>query len=115
MTHTNNHINYIEFKANDLQQIKSFYQSTFNWVFEDYGPDYTAFSSSGLEGGFERSDKKIINGALVVLYHNDLKTLCELILKNGGTISQPVFEFPGGKRFHFLDPSNNELAVWSEL
>lgn len=23
------------------------------------------------------------------------------------------FSFPGGRRFHFTDPSGNELAVWS--
>jgi len=25
-----------------------------------------------------------------------------------------VFDFPGGKRFHFSDPTGNEFAVWSK-
>jgi predicted enzyme related to lactoylglutathione lyase len=32
----------------------------------------------------------------------------------GGKIVREIFEFPGGKRFHFSDPNGNELAVWSE-
>ena len=68
----------------------------------------------GIAGGFELSAKPIKNGALVVLYHNDLKAIKEKVIQNGGTISKEIFEFPGGKRFHFRDPSGNELAIWSE-
>jgi predicted enzyme related to lactoylglutathione lyase len=32
----------------------------------------------------------------------------------GGTIARPIFSFPGGRRFHFVDPAGNELAVWGE-
>lgn len=28
-------INYVEFKANDLQKIKDFYNATFGWSFTD--------------------------------------------------------------------------------
>ena len=111
---TDNHINYVEFKAKDLDRIKEFYTSSFDWEFTDYGPNYVAFSESGLQGGFERSDDAIINGVLVVLYHSDLLLIKERIMKAGGTISIDVFSFPGGRRFHFVDPSGNELAVWSE-
>ncbi len=110
----NNHINYIEFKAIDLEKIKSFYSKAFGWTFTDYGPSYVAFDESGLQGGFEKSDAKIVNGALVVLYHEDLKMLKDKISNAGGKISIDIFSFPGGKRFHFIDPSGNELAVWSE-
>lgn len=112
----NNHINYIEFKAQgDLDAIKAFYSRAFHWKFTDYGPIYTAFASSGLEGGFELTEEPIVNGGtLVILYHDNLGE-CQDIVKNaGGTISKEIFSFPGGKRFHFLDPSGNELAVWSD-
>ena len=114
MSTRDNHINYVEFKANDLEQTKQFYQQIFGWVFTDYGPTYTAFTESGLEGGFEKSDDPITNGALIVLYHKNLADTERKIIQAGGTISVPVFSFPGGRRFHFLDPSGNELAVWSE-
>ncbi len=114
MKSKNNHINYIEFKANDLETIKQFYNECFGWEFTDYGPTYVAFSESGLQGGFEKTDVEIINGALVVLYHQDLETIREEIIRVGGKISKDIFSFPGGRRFHFLDPSDNELAIWSD-
>ena len=107
-------INYIEFKASNLEAIKDFYASCFGWKFTDYGPAYIAFSESGLEGGFELTQDAIVNGALVVLYHTNLEIIQKIIQDNGGIISKPVFSFPGGRRFHFLDPSGNELAIWSD-
>jgi len=109
-----NHINYVEFKAKDLEEIKEFYTASFDWAFIDYGPTYIAFSDSGIEGGFEKTDGEIINGVLVVLYHKDLDFLKNKIVKSNGEISKDIFSFPGGRRFHFMDPSGNELAVWSD-
>jgi len=107
-------INYIEFKANDLEKIKAFYTQAFGWSFTDYGPTYTAFSESGLEGGFEKTDDNITNGTLVVLYHENLLNIQEKVLQAGGKIVKDIFSFPGGRRFHFTDPSGNELAIWSD-
>ena len=109
-----NHINYIEFKGKDLEKIKQFYTNSFAWTFSDYGPDYTAFSESGLYGGFEKTEDEIVNGALVVLYHQNLDAIKNKILDSGGKITKDIFSFPGGRRFHFTDPSKNELAVWSD-
>ena len=106
-------INYVEFKAKDLSQIKTFYSNVFGWIFTDYGPNYTAFSDSGLAGGFEYTDGEIVNGVLVVLLHDDLDKIKKEVIDAGGIISVDTFSFPGGKRFQFLDPSGNELAVWS--
>ena len=110
----NNHINYVEFKANDLEAIKTFYNQAFGWKFKDYGPDYVSFSKSGLKGGFEKTEDSIINGVLVVLYHKNLDKIKNKIIIAGGKISKDIFSFPGGRRFQFLDPSGNELAVWSD-
>jgi len=110
----NNHINYVEFKAQDLEKIKKFYNQSFGWIFTDYGPTYTAFSESGLAGGFEKTEGDIVNGALVVLYHQDLSNIKDKIIKASGKISKDIFSFPGGHRFHFMDPAGNELAVWSD-
>ena len=109
-----NHINYVEFKAKDIASIKKFYSACFDWTFTDYGATYIAFSDSGLQGGFEKTEDKIVNGALVVLYHKDLKAIKNKIIAEGGIISIDIFSFPGGWRFHFTDPSGNELAVWSD-
>lgn len=112
MRPTNNHINYIEFKATDLEAIKSFYSKAFGWKFTDYGDGYVAFESSGLDGGFEKTDETIKNGVLVVLYHEDLDSIKSYLEQLGATITVDIFAFPGGKRFQFLDPSGNELAIW---
>ncbi|MDG5491253.1 VOC family protein [Psychroserpens sp. SPM9] len=114
MAKTNTPINYIEFKAHDLDAIKRFYNKAFGWIFTDYGPTYTAFSESGVEGGFELTEDRILNGALIVLYHDNLEAIEALVREAGGIISVPVFSFPGGRRFHFKDPSGNELAIWSD-
>ena len=109
-----NKINYIEFKSTDLKATKEFYQKCFDWKFTDYGSTYIAFSESGLDGGFEKTEEPIVNGALIVLYHENLKKIKDTITAAGGSIPIDIFSFPGGKRFHFLDPSGNELAIWSD-
>ena len=111
---TNNHIDYIEFKAHDLERTKAFYNKVFGWEFTDYGPTYTSFAESGIYGGFETTDDPIVNGALIVLYHAYLESSQAEVEKAGGEITKPIFSFPGGRRFHFKDPSGNELAVWSD-
>lgn len=112
MKPTNNHINYIEFKTHDLEAIKTFYNKVFGWQFTDYGANYVAFEASGIAGGFEKTEQPIINGALVVIYHDNLKQVKAKVLELGGTLSVDIFSFPGGSRFQFLDPSGNALAVW---
>lgn len=109
-----NTINYIEFKAHDLNTIKTFYSNVFGWKFTDYGDNYSSFSNieSGLDGGFEKTTEAIVNGVLVVLYNEDLIKSKQNVIAAGGKISADIFTFPGGSRFQFLDPSGNELAVW---
>ena len=110
----NNYINYIEFKCKDIEQTKVFYNKALGWKFTDYGENYIAFENSGVAGGFELTDAEISNGVLVILYHSDLEVIKKKVIDCGGRISVDIFSFPGGKRFQFLDPSGNELAVWSE-
>jgi uncharacterized protein len=110
-------INYIEFSSTDIARAKGFYSSVFGWTFQDYGPDYTSFSSEsgGIDGGFAKSEGSAgKSGPLVVLYSADLKATEEAVVRAGGTIVVPTFEFPGGRRFHFADGVGNVLAVWSE-
>ena len=109
-----NHIQYIEFQATDIEKMKKFYSTVFGWTFTDYGDDYTAFEDSGVSGGFGKTDSVTKGGPLVVLYNQKLELAKENIIKCGGIISKDIFAFPGGRRFHFTDPGNNELAVWSD-
>ena len=51
---------------------------------------------------------------LVILYAHDLEAMDAKVRAAGGRVIKPIFSFPGGRRFHFKDPSGNEMAVWSE-
>lgn len=111
-------INYIELPARDLVATKSFFTRVFGWNFTDYGPEYTAFNGAGLDGGFfqaELRSRTAEGGALVVLYSEDLEATMARVETGGGEILRPIFTFPGGRRFHFCEPSGNEFAVWSDL
>ena len=110
-------IDYIELPAENFDSAESFYSSTFDWSFTNYGPEYRAFSDGTLEGGFFKSELRssTANGAaLVVLFANDLEATKDRIVANVGSICREIFLFPGGRQFHFLDPHGNELAVWSD-
>lgn len=114
----NGKIDYIEFPAVDMQSTKSFYSETFGWDFVDHGQEYASFSKAGVEGGFYQSEQSANteNGSvLIVLYSENLEDTLGKVKKAGGVIVQPIFTFPGGRRFHFLDPNGNELAVWSDF
>ena len=110
-------INYVELPAKNLAATKAFFQSVFGWSFVDYGPEYTAFSDQGLDGGFFQSDLASSpqkGAALIVFYSNQLEATLAKVEKAGGSIVKPIYAFPGGRRFHFTEPSGNEFAVWSE-
>jgi len=114
----NDKINYVEFPARDIEATKIFFTAVFGWNFNDYGPEYTAFANQGINGGFYKSDSASstgTGGALIVLYSDTLEEVQERVERAGGTILKAIFSFPGGRRFHFAEPSGNELAVWSDV
>jgi len=114
MPHHDNRIDYIEFPATDIAATKAFYGAVFGWTFTDYGPDYSSFTDGQLAGGFARAPSNSTGGPLVVLYSSNLEGTQGAVTGSGGRIAKPIFAFPGGRRFHFLDPNGNELAVWSD-
>ena len=107
-------IDYIEFLTTNIEETKRFYSEVFGWEFTDYGPDYTSFTDGRLSGGFSLATEVPAGGPLIVLYSTNLEEIEARISDSGGQIVREVFEFPGGRRFHFTDPSKNELAVWSD-
>lgn len=112
-------INYVEFPASDMEKTKAFFTTVFGWTFTDYGPEYSAFAdTAGLDGGFYKSDRRATTeqgSALIVFYSTTLEQTQAKIEAAGGEIVKPIFKFPGGRRFHFTEPSGNEYAVWSDL
>lgn len=114
---THEKINYLEFPSWDLLATKGFFATAFDWDFEDFGPGYSAFSNGGIAGGFYQSAQAstVENGAcLVVFYSEDLEATKQKVEEAGGVVVKEIFSFPGGRRFHFAEPSGNEFAVWSD-
>lgn len=110
-------LDYVEYPAANLEATQAFFNAVFGWKFEQFGPDYCAFAKQGLDGGFYRSElySSTRNGsALLVFYSADLEATLAKVEQAGGRIEKPIFPFPGGRRFHFCEPSGNEFAVWSD-
>ena len=110
-------INYVELPAKDLSATKEFFTQVFGWSFQDFGPEYAAFSNQGIDGGFFKAElcsTTNSGAALLVFYSQDLEATQDKIKKANGVIVKQIFSFPGGRRFHFTEPSGNEFAVWSD-
>jgi predicted enzyme related to lactoylglutathione lyase len=113
--HTHHAIDYIEFAVSDVAAAKRFYEAAFGWAFNDYGPDYAGIKGDGREVGGLRKDASVRpGGPLVILYSKALEDTVAKVKEAGGRIVKAPYSFPGGRRFHFSDPSGNELAAWSE-
>lgn len=116
--HEDGRIDYVELPAGDFDDVRHFYGTVFGWSFKAFGEDYLAFDDGRLQGGFYRAEGQCSGTdrgcALIVFHANDLEATETEIVNAGGRIVKPVFDFPGGRRFHFNDPHGNELAVWSE-
>ncbi|HKV38821.1 MAG TPA: VOC family protein [Blastocatellia bacterium] len=107
-------IDYVEFPAASVAATKRFYTRIFGWKFEDYGPDYASFQDGRLSGGFSTSDGAGKTGPVVIVYASDLIAAEASIKAAGGVIVKEASDFPGGRGFHFSDPSGNVLGVWSD-
>jgi uncharacterized protein len=116
--HRHHAIDYVELTVTDLAEARRFYAEAFGWEFNDYGPAYAGIRApdgSGEEVGGLRPDPEVRpGGPLVLLYSADLDASVEAVNRAGGRVVNGPYEFPGGRRFHFADPSGNELGVWAE-
>ena len=109
-------LDYVEFATPNVAAAKKFYAAAFGWSFTDYGPDYTSFTDGRLNGGFYSApDAPLKMNPMIVLFAANLEDAEQRVNRAGGKIVKPPFEFPGGRRFQFTDPSGLELAVWSDV
>ena len=109
-------IDYIEFQVDDVGVAKIFYSTVFGWKFTDYGPDYASFEDGRIAGGFYTApDAPLKMNPMIVVFAVNLEDAEERVKQAGGKIVKPSFEFPGGRRFQFTDPTGLELSVWSDI
>jgi predicted enzyme related to lactoylglutathione lyase len=106
-------VDYVELSIADGSKSKAFYETAFGWSFQDYGPEYVAFHDGERDAGGMRVESKR-SPPLVILYADDLEAVRARVIEAGGRVHGADHVFPGGRRFHFVDPDGNELAVWTK-
>jgi hypothetical protein len=104
-------INYLELPVTDTAAAKDFYAAAFGWSFTDFGPTYAATTSGDTDIGFQADPDQKTTAALPVIEVPDLDATRVAVEAAGGTITAPIFAFPGGRRFHFRDADGHELAA----
>lgn len=110
-----NRFDYVEIPVTDLQKTREFFSSLFGWSFQEWGDEYMSFNDGRLDGGFRLSAVPAPStGVLLVFFSKDLERDLERVKNLGAKISQEIFSFPGGRRFHFVDPVGTEYAMWAE-
>lgn len=108
-------IDYVELPSATAHELtRAFYAKAFAWDFADYGPTYSATTNGTTDVGLQGDPREALSAPLPVIRVDDLEAAFDAVTKAGGAIARPIFPFPGGRRFHFIDPSGSELAVWSE-
>jgi uncharacterized protein len=106
-------IDYVELPSATAHELtRAFYAKAFGWSFTDFGPDYSAMTTGDVDVGLNGQPEEALAAPLPVVRVDDLEAAFEAVTKAGGTIAKPIFSFPGGRRFHFIDPSGSELAAW---
>ena len=108
-------IDYVELPSATAHELtRAFYARAFGWGFTDYGPDYAATTTGDVDLGLQGDPSGALAAPLPVIRVDDLEAAFDSVTRAGGAIARPIFAFPGGRRFHFIDPGGSELAVWSE-
>jgi len=109
-------IDYVELPSATAHELtRAFYAKAFGWQFTDFAPDYSATTSGDVDLGLQGDPSGALAAPLPVVRVDDLEAAFDAVTRAGGTIAKPIFAFPGGRRFHFIDPGGNELAVWQSI
>ena len=104
-------LDYIEFSSPELDRTQAFFQSCFGWEFVNYGDDYRDIQNAGLGGGIARGPHR---APMPILKTDRLEDTLEQIRAAGAEVTAEIFDFPGGRRFQFIEPGGTEMGVWSE-
>ena len=103
--------NFIELPARDIAAAKSFFESVFGMTMTGFGPTYACTITGDVDIGLQGDPTEATSAPLPVIEVENLEATLAAVTAAGATISKPTFSFPGGRRFHFLDPNGNELAA----
>ncbi len=107
-----NQIAFVELPTTDIRQLNAFYHEHFGWVFRELGESYADLQQNDLGLGLNPNEADRTKAPLVLIESDDVDALEARLRKAGVTISMGAFNYPGGRRFHFIDPSGNELGAF---
>ena len=104
-------LNYVELPVREIAAAKDFYEQVFGWTMSEFGPTYAATTSGDTDVGLQADTEEATAAPLPVIEVDDLEETLRAVQDAGGAITRQIFEFPGGWRFQFVDPSGNEVAA----
>ena len=104
-------LNYVELPVREIAASKVFYEQAFGWSMTEFGPTYAATTSGDTDVGLQADMEEATKAPLPVIEVEDLEATQAAVEQAGGSLVRPIFAFPGGRRFHFLDPAGNEMAA----
>jgi predicted enzyme related to lactoylglutathione lyase len=104
-------LNYVELPVGDIGAAKAFYEAAFGWSLTQFAPTYAATISGDTDIGLQGDAAEATKAPLPVIEVDDLEASLAAVEAAGGEVVRPIFAFPGGRRFQFLDPSGNEVAA----
>jgi predicted enzyme related to lactoylglutathione lyase len=106
-------LSYVEFPVKDVPAQRDFLARAFGWDFTDFGPEYSATITGDVDVGLNGSTAHAIAAVMpIVEVKEDLEGALDKVVAAGGTVTRPIFAFPGGRRFHFKGPDGNEMGVF---
>ena len=105
-------LDYVELPASDIAASRAFYEQAFGWSLTQFAPTYAATTTGDTDIGLQADPSEKQAAPLPVIQVDDLEGALESVRGAGGVITKPIYGFPGGRRFHFRDPSGNDLAAW---
>ncbi len=103
---------YVELPATALDESARFYEAAFGWSLTRFAPTYAATTTGDTDLGLQADSSEATKAPLAVIRVKDIEAAAAAVEAAGGEIVRPTFSFPGGRRFHFVDPGGNELAAW---
>jgi predicted enzyme related to lactoylglutathione lyase len=106
-------IAYVELPITDIGASKPFFEAAFGWSLTEFGPTYSAAMGYGADLGLQGDPAEHSAAPLVGIEVDDLEAALAAVEGAGGAVTKPIFAYPGGRRFHFREPSGNELAVYT--
>ena len=103
-------LNYVELPVGDIGAARAFYEAVFGWSMTEFGPTYAATLTGDTDIGLQADPAEATKTPLPVIEVDDIDVALDAVTRAGAEIVRPIFAFPGGRRFQFLDPGGNEIA-----